>query len=74
MAKTKSKKRSFTAYVRVNLEVGYDLTADNFEQALEQAKALKVEDVVEMHGEHCDSEIALGGLYVSGLWCREGLK
>jgi hypothetical protein len=59
----KQKQRKFTAYMRVNVEVGYDIMALNIEEATEKAKKLDVTDVIDINGEYCDSNIFIRGVY-----------
>lgn len=57
-------KRS-TYYVegRMALSVGVEITAKSLEEAQEKAKAMKLQDFVEILGDHNDSNFEVSGVF-----------
>lgn len=55
----KPKQQTFNVMVALNLEVGFDIKAANLQDAVTQAEALKLSDIVDFHAngwEHNDSK------------------
>ena len=53
----KEKKRGFEMHFRINLETSLYINATTFEEALDEARSLKVTDVIDLRGSHNDSAI-----------------
>lgn len=64
MATKKAVGRSYSVSFRINLEVGVTITAPTMEEALTQAKAMKVDDLLDFDGlEQNDSAIELVSIW-----------
>lgn len=63
-----SKPKLETYYVegRIGLCIGLDVSAKSLDEAHEKAKALKLNDFVEIHGDHNDSNFAITGVFKGG--------
>lgn len=60
----KSPNKSFTAFVKINLDLGVTISGATLEEALENARKLGVTDVVDLGGlDHNDSDIHITGIY-----------
>lgn len=60
---TKVNKRTFHVYAKVLIDTSIEISARSLDDALEQSKSLKVDDYIEVHGEHCDSDMKITGVY-----------
>lgn len=60
---TKKKINSYTVSVDITLSTTVDIKAESFEEALAEARELKVPDVVEFEGDYCDGDIAVSGVF-----------
>ena len=58
----------FTVEARVVVITSQTISADSFEDALAKAQAMKVEDFVEVIGEHHDSSIRISSVGADGMW------
>jgi hypothetical protein len=58
-----SKTKRFAVTARINLEVAVDISAADLDDAMAQAKALKVEDFVEVGGDLYDHCLRITQLY-----------
>jgi hypothetical protein len=55
MRKPKTDSKKFSVSMRVTVEVGMEVAAKDFEEALMRANEFKLDDLVELHGDHNDS-------------------
>lgn len=62
--------KKFTAAGRVTVEVGLEIEAADLTEALEKAKALKLEDFITILGEHNDSS----ALKIVSVWDQSYIK
>lgn len=51
---------------RITLSVGVEITAKDLDAAVERTKAMKLEDFVDIHGDHNDSNFEIAGVNKSG--------
>jgi hypothetical protein len=63
----KPKRQEYMVYAKVVVDCAIPVAATSFEDALEQARDLKVLDFVEVLGEHNDSNHQITGVYLSNL-------
>jgi hypothetical protein len=59
------KTKSFTINAKGEFWAGITITADSLEDALAQARNLKVGDFIEFVDEHCDSSCTISGVHES---------
>ena len=57
---------SFYIEARIGLCIGRDITAKTLEEAHEKSKSLKLDDFIEILGDHNDSNFEISGVFKSG--------
>lgn len=68
MAATKKTVNTFNISFRISVDVGMEISGATLEHAIEQARAMKVTDVLDLSDlDHNDSNIALTGVFEIGL-------
>jgi len=64
MKTPKNLKKTFNAYVRINVEVGVKIAADSLEDAIAQAQKYDVTDVIDLGGhDYNDGAILVTGAF-----------
>ena len=59
------KQLRFFVEARVAVSVSVNISAKSLDEALEKAKQMKLEDFIEILGDHNDSNFALSGVFLS---------
>ena len=57
------KNKTFLIYGRLNLGVSIEITATDFEHAIQESKDVKPTDFVKILGEYNDGEVEIEGIY-----------
>lgn len=60
---SKSKKKTYYIQADISVLTSVEVAADSLQDALDQAKLMKVSDFVEVPGDHIDSELEITGVY-----------
>lgn len=63
---SKAKQRTFYVEGRIGLCVGKEVSATSLEEANEKAKLMKLDQFVEILGDHNDSNFRISGVFESG--------
>ncbi len=59
----KNRNNTFTILAKIVLETNIEVSASSMEEALEKSKSLKINDFIDIHGDHLDSELDINGVY-----------
>jgi hypothetical protein len=59
----KKKQQRFFVEGKMALAVGVEITADSLESAMARAQAMKLDDFVDILGEHNDSNFRISGVF-----------
>ena len=62
---SKAKKKSYTVYFKLNIEIDLDVSAESYEMALEKARGYMVKDLVDFDHNFNDGSVAVIGVYNS---------
>lgn len=57
------RKKNYTAYFKVVVDLSIEITAESYEQALEKARKINVRDMVDFDADYEDGSIAVTGMY-----------
>jgi hypothetical protein len=63
---TKLKQKTFNVMVRLNLDVGFEISAESLQAAIAKAEALTVSDIIdfkELGLDHNDSDKTITGVF-----------
>jgi hypothetical protein len=60
------KRRTFYVEARIGLSIGVEISATSLDDAIEKAKNMKLDQFVEVLGDHNDSNFAISGVFTGG--------
>jgi hypothetical protein len=63
------KNKTFNVQASISILCSTTISAKDLTEAAEKSKDLKVEDFIEILGEHIDSNMTIQGINDDGVWC-----